>query len=166
MRKLFFAVLVFLIIFTLHSQIIHADENETSNETELITTVECFGDFCSYFHGSVLAQVWIPDMFTMTGMGNCSLTHIETDTMQNDSYDFSCRIPYLNLTETQEFVFLLVGEMNSKIESQSSEINDWKDNVTATTISLAEANGSIFILEIFIVLMGIAIVYMIKDNYW
>lgn len=169
MNKLFLAVLVFIIFFTLSSREVWA-QNETNVTEPPPTNVSCPYGNCSYFFGEILAIRWVPDVFTMSGIGNCSLIHEETETIQNDTYKFTCEVPYLNTTEMQEYVFLLLGDLTSQTETQAKKIEGLIGDInilTNKTATLeAEKNSNFWIMLTFIVCEALAIGYFLYENYY
>lgn len=167
MAKILILLIVIVGVFTLSSQV-HAQENTTnvtnvSNITEPVTSVGCSGE-CSYFWGDILEQVWVPNTIVVTGLGNCSLTHLETSSLMNDSYEFKCKVPYLNISQMQQFVFLLIGEQTNEINSLNDNITTLVNNVSATMIQKVQAEGVNVILIVVIVFMSLFIGYMIYET--
>jgi len=119
MKRLVLVALVFVCVF---ASLVYAQEENVTNVTEQ-TNVSCDGE-CSYIWGNTINQTWIPNIFTMTNIGNCSLTYTETDSIYSDYYKFICEISYMNLTDMQEFIFLFVSDLNSQIK-------DYQRNNTA-----------------------------------
>ena len=166
MDKKLLLLIVIVGVFTLSSQVHAANETNTTNVTNItepVTSVGCSG-MCSYFWGIVLNTTWVPNIISITGLGNCSLMHVETASLMDDRYEFKCVIPYLNLTETQEFIFLLMGTQTDEIKELNDDITVLTNNVSATMVQKIQAEGVNVILIVVIVFMSLFIGYMIYET--
>lgn len=152
-------IAVFICIF---ATIGYADNTtNATNMTNVLapeTTVGCSGR-CSYAWGTVTNINWLPNMFVMTGIGNCSFSSMETGSINADIYSFSCAIPAMNITDAQEFIFHLLDNLNT-------EVNGLRDSKAEASQAIAEKNSTFWIAFIIIIGLCCVIGYFVYQEYW